>query len=140
MSSEIILNFYPHECIRCGYCCTVEPCSIGFHLGSPRERRCKFLEIGQEKSSCMIMIWKPELMKGMGGGVGCSILARCMDQKTGVIYDFAGLPKKLKREIAVANYHTQGSVGRNKWGCPFEPEQPHCNEENNEIHGKALTR
>ena len=139
MSSEIVLKFYAHECTRCGCCCTVESCPAGLQLGSPKEGVCKFLEIGQDKSTCMLTEWEPRLRKMLGFGVGCCMLARCMDEKTGDIYDFAGLPKELKRKMAVANYKTQGLVGRGKWGCPFEPEQPHPNEENNKREPKTLT-
>lgn len=138
-NSEIILKFFAHECIRCGFCCTVVPCRPGLQLGSPKESKCKFLEIGEEKASCMLMLWKPEVMKGMGAGVGCCMSAKMMDERTGDIYDFASLPKKLKRATAVANYETQGATGIGKWGRPFKPGQPHHDKENKKKESKTLT-
>ena len=87
------MNF-PHKCVRCGYCCLVEPCPIIRTLDPEVEKTgCGFLSFDGETASCGLAVAGIVPI-----GDGCCMSARCF--KNGKIYDFAELPDFMKRSLA----------------------------------------
>ena len=86
------MRSYPHECVRCGYCCLTTYCPIARHLFDETEYSCPLLSFDDDVASCQLAGFIVPI------GDGCCIKARCFHGDE--IYDFAALPKQTKRDLA----------------------------------------
>ncbi len=87
---------YPHKCVRCGYCCTFEPCPV-IKKVMPGVKKCPVFELGDNgQSVCRLANFLVPI------GDGCCIKARCFRGDT--VYDFAALPGEVKRALAINLY------------------------------------
>lgn len=86
---------YPNECCRCGFCCLHEMCPVGqiYYLHAVNDDgHCPGLSFDGDVAVCALA---PELVPI---GDGCCMAARCY--RDGVEYDFASLPREMKKAIA----------------------------------------
>ena len=117
-SETIVMPFFRRECSRCGYCCALSPCPVGKALSGVEAGTCPFLEIGSDKATCMVMLWKPSVALTMGQGMGCCMKARLLNTQTLETMDFCDLIPEDKRKLAMHLYHKQKEAARDAAGQP----------------------
>ena len=85
---------YPNKCVRCGFCCLAETCPTGMDVyGIDKHTKCPALRFERNNTATCLLVHA----KLVPIGDGCCIKARAF--KDGQVYDFAGLPRKLKKNV-----------------------------------------
>lgn len=106
---------FPYKCARCGMCCIVNTCVHAKQRGCS-EAPCKFLRMDARGATCELFITLTknasntqgqvgysDVAEAFGIEAGCCISAKAVD-KLGTEHDFAALPPKTKRSLAMTAY------------------------------------
>lgn len=97
---------YPNECVRCGFCCLIQTCSVGQRIyDGEKNRRCPAVQFDGDVATCHVLAiledWKIppfDIKEVMGIGKGCCIKATAY--REGKSWDFASLPEEAKIMVA----------------------------------------